>query len=85
MPPALLAHAVTDTRDRAGQATVPDQVHSDRPGSVAARIRGDRLRRIAGMLRRAPRTGGRYLDPLFQRPDVVEDDYYRFRHQPGGW
>jgi len=37
------------------------------------------------MLRRASRTGGRYYDPLFARPDVVEDDYYRFQHQPCGW
>jgi hypothetical protein len=25
-----------------------------------------------------------YYDPKFQRPDVVEDDYYRLRHQPRG-
>jgi hypothetical protein len=31
---------------------------------------------------RALTTG--YYDPKFQRPDVVEDDYYRFRHQPRG-
>jgi hypothetical protein len=31
-----------------------------------------------------PTTGGGYHDPLFERPDLVEDDYYRFRHQPRG-
>jgi hypothetical protein len=41
----------------------------------------DRLRRVAARLRRAPKTGGSYYDPLFERPDLVEDDYYRFRHQ----
>ena len=85
MPPAPLADAVIDTRDRAGQATVPGHVRSGRWGSVAARFRGDCVRRVARMLRRVYRTGGRYYDPLLARPDVVEDDYYRFRHQPRGW
>jgi len=31
-----------------------------------------------------PKTvAGRY-DPLFEQPDLVEDDYYRFRNQPYG-
>ena len=43
----------------------------------------DRLRRIAGLLRLPrPRTG--YRDPLFGRPDLIEDDYYRLRNQPRG-
>jgi len=41
--------------------------------------------RGAGLLRRAPTTGDSYHDPLFERPDLVEHDYYRFRHQPHGW
>jgi hypothetical protein len=39
------------------------------------------LRRAAGLLRRMPGTWN-YRDPLFERPDLVEDDYYRFRSQP---
>jgi hypothetical protein len=57
---------------------------SGRPGSARAEIRGDLLRRVAGLLRRAPKTGGSYRDPLFERPDLVENDYYRFRNQPHG-
>lgn len=37
-------------------------------------------RRVAGLLTPVFRT--HYRDPLFERPDVIEDDYYRFRHQP---
>lgn len=52
---------------------------------MRAEIRGDRLRRLAGLLRRVPETGAHYYDPLFEQPDLVEDDYYRFRNQPRGW
>ena len=57
---------------------------SDRTGSARTAIRADRLRRVASLLRRVPKTGGSFYDPLFARPDLVEDDYYRFRHQPRG-
>jgi hypothetical protein len=40
--------------------------------------------RVAGLLRRVPKTGARFYDPLFERPDLIEDDYYRLRHQPRG-
>jgi hypothetical protein len=40
--------------------------------------------RVATLLRRRPKTGASYSDPLFERPDIVENDYYRFRHQPRG-
>jgi hypothetical protein len=43
---------------------------------------GTRPRRAINGIGRVFRTG--YYDPKFQRPDVVEDDYYRFRHQPRG-
>ena len=43
-----------------------------------------RSRRLAGLLRRRSRTRGTYQDPLFSRPDVVEDDYYRLLRQPRG-
>ena len=39
-------------------------------------------RRLAGLLRRAPTDSATYRDPLFQRPDVIEDDYYRLRRPP---
>ena len=41
-------------------------------------------RRVAGLLRRRPKIGASYYDPLFAGPNTVEDDYYRFRHQPRG-
>jgi hypothetical protein len=44
-----------------------------------------RPRRLARLRRRAPRTGVSYYDPRFERPDLVEDDYYRLRTQPRGW
>ena len=56
----------------------------DGPLGVRAEIRGDRLRRLAGLLRRVPETGAHYYDSLFEQPDLVEDDYYRFRNQPRG-
>jgi hypothetical protein len=36
-------------------------------------------RRVAVLLRQVAKTRGSYRDPLFDRPDLVEDDYYRFR------
>jgi len=41
-----------------------------------------RLQSITGLLMRLSRTRANYYDPLFGRPDPIEDDYYRFRHQP---
>jgi hypothetical protein len=48
-------------------------------------IRRSRLLCIVGLLRRVPKMGGSYHDPLFERPGQVEDDYRRFRNQPYGW
>jgi hypothetical protein len=31
-----------------------------------------------------PKTGASWHDPLFERPDLIEDDYYRLRNQPRG-
>jgi hypothetical protein len=33
---------------------------------------------------RLSRTRASSYDPLFLRPDLIEDDYYRLRNQPGG-
>jgi hypothetical protein len=41
-----------------------------------------RLQRISGLLMRLSRTRVSYFDPLFERPDLIEDDYYRLRNQP---
>jgi hypothetical protein len=41
-----------------------------------------RLQRISGLLMRLSRTRASYYDPLFERPDLIEDDYYRLRNQP---
>ena len=41
-----------------------------------------RLRRITDLLMRLARIRAGYYDPLFGRPDLIEDDYYRFRNQP---
>ena len=38
-----------------------------------------RLQRITGLLMRLARG---YYDPLLARPELIEDDYYRFRNQP---
>jgi hypothetical protein len=48
-----------------------------------ARFRWNRRWRIAGVLVPVLRSSY-YLDPLFERPDLVEDDYYRFLNQPRG-
>jgi hypothetical protein len=69
---------------RRAQTVLPAIARSDRTGSARAEIRGDRLRRVVGLLRRVPKTGASCHDPLFERPDLIEDDYYRLRNQPHG-
>jgi len=69
---------------RRAQTARPAGACSDWTGSTRAEVRGDRLRRLVGLLRRVPKTGADRHDPLFERPDLVEDDYYRFRNQPHG-
>ena len=51
------------------------------PPETLARLTG-RRQRITGLLMRLAKTRARYYDPLFERPDLIEDDYYRFRNQP---
>ena len=76
-PPA--SPAVTVSRDQAGAAG-PIAPLPAMPGPRTSRALLA-LRRAAGLLRRMPGTGN-YRDPLFERPDQVEDDYYRYRNQP---
>jgi hypothetical protein len=69
---------------RRAQTALPAAARSDRTSRARAESHGDRLRRIADLLRRTPKTRASYYDPLFERPDLIEDDYYRLRNQPRG-
>jgi hypothetical protein len=40
-------------------------------------------RRFFALRRRIPKMARSYSDPLFERPDLVEDDYYRLRNRLG--
>jgi hypothetical protein len=87
MASAPVTSLVRQSRRRAAhraQTALPVAVRSDRTGSARAETRADRLRRIVGLLRRVPQTRARYYDPLFERPDLIEDDYYRLRNHPRG-
>jgi len=81
--------AATDTRDQAGAPDTSARAAAT-PGSGPRKAdprtdsRRDSLPRVVGLLQRLLTAGGSYHDPLFERPDLVEDDYYRFRSQPRG-
>ena len=96
MPSAPLA-VKTVTGNQAGATDAPDP--GPLPRRVPALPRWPHVRgllggrgltallrwpRVSGASRRAPRPSRDYHDPLFERPDLVEDDYYRFRHYPRG-
>jgi len=70
---------------RRAQAALPPAACSNSAGSASAETRGGRLQRVAALLRPGSKIGASYHDPLSGWPDLVEDDYYRFRHQPCGW
>lgn len=67
---------------RRAQTALPAAAHSDRTSTAQAGIWSDRLRRVARLLRPSPKSRASYYDPLFERPDLIEDDYYRLRNQP---
>ena len=48
----------------------------------AARALRVGLQRVTDMRRRMRMALDSYCDPLFERPDLIEDDYYRMRNQP---
>lgn len=74
-PPPSAAEAVTDTADRARPIDpCPPPI---RP-QLARRTTLKPPRRVPWLAAR------RYSDPLFESVDVIEDDYYRLRHQPRG-
>jgi hypothetical protein len=50
--------------------------------AATARTRSNHWRHAINSMRQVFKTN--YYDPKFQRPDRVEDDYYRFRNQPRG-
>ena len=52
-----------------------------RPAEVAT-TSANHVRRAINSMRQLFKTN--YYDPTFQRPDVIEDDYFRFRHRPRG-
>ena len=88
MPSTPLA-AQTATGTRASTPAAPGRGPKNakarrlRPAAQTAITHGKSLLRYAiNRLRPTPNTS--YHDPYFQRPDMVEDDYYRFRHQPRG-
>ena len=64
--------------------TAPPAVACQGAGSARAEEQGNRPRRLAGLLRWAPKNAHSHHDPLFDRPDMVENDYYRFRNYPSG-
>lgn len=59
--------------------TGPEGTSSARP-----EIRGNRLPRVPGPRRRETKTARSYRDPLFEHPDLVENDYHRFQNYPHG-
>ena len=86
MPAPLADNAITGTGNQAGapgiRALAPATPDHGPRKARALLPRADRLRRVARRLRRVPGSGASYHDSLFERPDLVEDDYYRFRYQP---
>ena len=86
-PPTV--NAIPKRRDKAeAQRTcAPDVTPGSRPRQAKARntaaiARGNRLRRAADVIWRVVKLS--YCNPLLERPDLVEDDYYRLRNQPRG-
>jgi len=71
-PFALIADA--DTREQSTEAPAMQR---------ATRPRVDHQRQFGRLFQRL--LGSGYHESLFERPDLVEDDYYRFINQPRGW
>jgi hypothetical protein len=64
------------------QAALPATACGEGAVSARAEERGNLPRRLGGLLRRVPKNAHSYHDALFDRPDLVENDYYRFRNNP---
>jgi hypothetical protein len=78
MPASLALSVETASRDQLQPDVQADLLASPGQGSRHEE-RGRVLRRVANLLRRVPVARASYHDPLFARPDIVENDYYRFR------
>lgn len=76
--PSVLS-TTSDTRDYASAPDTSAPAAAERP-NVPAKTRDPIVRRMANRLRRALETS--YYDRSFDRPDLIEDDYFRFRNQP---
>jgi hypothetical protein len=83
--PATFCEAVAEISAGNAQTAPLAVACADSTGRAPAKVSGGRKLRLAGMLRRAANTGASYCDPRLERPDLVEDDYYRFRKQPESW
>jgi hypothetical protein len=77
MPAGPLAETVTRTREAAhvpGKSPPVPVPHGHmRATTRSLRIVGDLVQRVFATS---------HYDTLFMRPDLIEDDYYRFRNQP---
>src|SRR6266516_1591055 len=69
---------------RIAQTALPAVTCQEDVGRARPEERGYRRRRMAGLPWRVPKTARSYHDPLFDRLDLVESDYYRLRHCPPG-
>jgi hypothetical protein len=65
--------AAADTREPPTETRAPE---------CQTKPPGDHRRQVRRLLRLLSAC---YRDPLFERPDLVEDDYYRLSNQPRGW
>lgn len=79
MPPAPATSVVTDTREHtevplSGTPALAEDGRCPRKGNARAFLARRRARRVKGI-------SSRY-DLSFGRPDLVENDYYRFRLHP---
>jgi hypothetical protein len=69
---------------RFAQTALPAVACQEEAGRARPEERGNRRRRMAGLPRRVPKIARIYRDPLFDRPDLVESDYYRLLNYPQG-
>jgi len=70
--PAITGGLTLETRDEARAETPAD---TRRTGPT----------RLTRLLHRLPKIGASLHDPRLDWPNLVEDDYHRFRNQPRGW
>jgi hypothetical protein len=79
---AKSGEAFTETTADSPPTGPPAAACPSRTSSARREDRRSRMRRLVGLRHRVPKNHGDCYDPRFERPDLVEDDYYRFRNQP---